>query len=684
MTLLDSDLDREKRSDLMSRLRQLSKEDFQHHVQPLLFQRLEKVYLPDGFNTLEAFRAFVEDPSPVESVISSALERGAVKPEVLLERALEYQLPPQFVKSKFARICSTLSEDTLTDVLLPQFVNRPEYAVNIWREIGLSNSLAISIFDAALESRYLQGHRQPIKSKLEIPRDVIGQSYLAWFLVAFLREVQREKEIRFPPMHFDGRYMDYLLFQADSLIRDRLFSSGQPTEAGLEGLLRLAQESSAIPLLRASTVAFLSTVLSFRRESTQLDDLLSQLQISADKPQIEATERILFQTGAPSLETKISLSDMHSLDFGSLRSHGLRRFLSKISERFDELDLAPLFVLDSFDADRFNGIVSAGWLSKRLGEKIPLDVLRAYLRMVGYQLSESNPKLDLEFVAESTYAIANLIQQRDDNEWRAWPALARLTWCKWSGSNPLFSGSARGLENALSFLCTTLEERVDSLPGRWEVGGLLARSAEAGLDDVTRRLLNIVYRMPDGTLCARMSRGQYFRSLDANTIHRVFEVSLDSGDSGLRGFLKWFCVLVSEYQAEPGSPDSEIPPLHFDVDRVWPIIEGTDGSVRQGAILLLAHSGLMTFEKTRQFLEHSTMDSKPLDRAWAGLIKGTVRDFDSQEAIDFLENILSAGSKYPKAVKYAALEKYPRIIKTTLINIKQQEVALGLPLQDVA
>jgi hypothetical protein len=107
ITLLEADLDREKRTDLLSRLRQLSREDFLHHVQPLLSQRVEKAHLPDGFDILEAFRAFVEDPLPVELVISSALERSTVKPEILLEKALDYQLPPQFLRSKFARVCST-------------------------------------------------------------------------------------------------------------------------------------------------------------------------------------------------------------------------------------------------------------------------------------------------------------------------------------------------------------------------------------------------------------------------------------------------------------------------------------------------------------------------------------------------------------------------------------------------
>jgi outer membrane lipopolysaccharide assembly protein LptE/RlpB len=63
------------------------------------------------------------------------------------------------------------------------------------------------------------------------------------------------------------------------------------------------------------------------------------------------------------------------------------------------------------------------------------------------------------------------------------------------------------------------------------------------------------------------------------------------------------------------------------------------------------------------------------------LIQSCVEAKDTQEAVSFLEDLLSPATKLPRSIKHAARAAYQKIARTTTVDIIEQEENLGLPFQ---
>jgi hypothetical protein len=310
-----------------------------------------------------------------------------------------------------------------------------------------------------------------------------------------------------------------------------------------------------------------------------------------------------------------------------------------------------------------------------------LDILK--VRVNGVTFHNKEPRIDSEFVEIALNLIADNLIKRDPAEWRAWIALHRLSIWEWHGKSKRLSHSFDKLENALDQLFEMTEQRSYSISRGWELVGILARAVETSqLEDEIKRILNILGKMPDNLFDDRRFHNRFISSIGQKSMERLIRIAMASNEVHLRGFLKSFPLLVESRRMLSNRPEIEILRLNFDSNRIISILDTAENFVREGAILLLAHNSTISFEDTKRLLELSKKDARLFDDSWAELIRGTVRDFDTQEAFDFLESILSSGDKYPKAIKYAALEKYQRIARSSTIDIKEHEQDLGLPFQN--
>ncbi|MGA2467729.1 MAG: hypothetical protein ABSH06_25705 [Thermodesulfobacteriota bacterium] len=688
-TLLDGDLDREKRFEFVSRLRQLPNEDLQDHVVPLLLQRLEKTHLPDGFYNLEVFRLFSKDPSPIEQVISSAMEQGNVSSEILLEKSLEYRLPAAYINSKFSGLWANLSRNKIIDVLLPHFINDPQYVIEIWHQNGLPDDIAILMLFAAIETRMVKHYMVEGEIDFSVSPHIIDQIKLSFDLFMNMRQPYIEPDnsefiYRGARSRFYTRFLEEPRYVTRDAFRERDYYVRNIPEISTKMIEQLAQivvNPSAIIQLRATSLAFLYRLLLPSPKGRLIEETVKKFRTAINENEAEITDRILFLTGMPSLEGIQILSEIRARNKPpSLSDMTVRVSHALYSEKGKELnELLPISVLNPFNENDSNDIIGTSWLPKGVFKGFPLDILRLVLRLSNIPTYRTRYALDQKFVAKVIDKITKLLQKQGIDEWRAWAALSSLTSISWSKRN-LFQRSDE-LHNNLALLCQTLDKRIDIDSGRWEIGGLLSRSAELEEWDTVRRILGILNRMSEVGLSER-TRLDILHSIkiDQLLIDRILEIGVGSGEAEFCGFLKWYALYKS---VEEYSPERETYTIKFDTDKVILIAERVRNYVREGALLLLGQSGAMSFEQTKRLLELSISDHKPVDRAWAALIKGTVKESDTQEAVDFLESILSKAARYPKAIKYAALEKYQQIARSTTVDISEQEAELGLPFQDI-
>jgi ribosomal protein L12E/L44/L45/RPP1/RPP2 len=85
----------------------------------------------------------------------------------------------------------------------------------------------------------------------------------------------------------------------------------------------------------------------------------------------------------------------------------------------------------------------------------------------------------------------------------------------------------------------------------------------------------------------------------------------------------------------------------------------------------------------RSLLELSKDEVDP-GRAWPLLVQSRVEGQDTDEAISFLEDLLSPATKIARPIKHAARAAYQKAARTTTVDIKEQEENLGLPFQSGA
>ncbi len=235
----------------------------------------------------------------------------------------------------------------------------------------------------------------------------------------------------------------------------------------------------------------------------------------------------------------------------------------------------------------------------------------------------------------------------------------------------------REVKNALSGFCDALNEGIESMPGQWEITGLIIRFSQIkGLEEEVALLLEILSRMSDGRLKDRSTRGFYRFDSAAKVLQKVYKTAVASGDLAFDGFLK---CLSSSIQSRRCRENLASNRLHLDTQAVLAKLEDSGGAVLEGAIWALAYSDLVGFEDRTRMLGYSKNEKTPFDYAWAELATNMVGETDSLETTSYLESIFSTVDQYPQSVRCAALEQYRLIAKSTAEDIRKQEQSLGLP-----
>jgi hypothetical protein len=439
----------------------------------------------------------------------------------------------------------------------------------------------------------------------------------------------------------------------------------------VRNLTQIALDSSAVIELRASALAFVwHLTYSFRSTSSYSETsriLHSKFSTSLKKHETETVDRILFHTGVASL----GLSELSEEQWSELQRFLAHRRNFRERERLGR-ELLPFVVLDALGTKHCKQILGKRLCENELFGNLQADALKVLVRS-GELFFRTPSAIPWQIVTGTLQVASDIIKQGGPEEWRAWATLARL--CAWAWPKRL---PKRGqLEQTIVTLCDTLEKKVDSLSGQWEIGELLLRFAETGaLPDAVRRILKIISQMADGGSCDR-DRAGYLRQPNPRIMQQLLRTAIAASDQTFRGFLKFFAFLITRLIRRR----VEEKRLHLELDtkRVRAIIGRTEGSVREGALLLLAYDGVPAFDDTRRLLESSKSDDKPVDRAWAELVRATVRDLDTKEVSAFLESILSPATICARAAKYAAMAEYDRISKSAIVDIREHERELGLP-----
>lgn len=670
LTLLDGVLYRDKRSQLISQLRQLPQDDFQQHVVPLLVQRLEKTKLSVNFYTTDISSVLMDDKFLIEKAIKNSLESDKIESKLLLQKALEYRLLPKFIKSEFGQIINKLEDEFSVDLFLKHFVNNPEYITEVWRNTKISKRVVNLTFETALENPSRENLRQFRDLSFSVLGDDLEQLKLAWELISLTLHIERETTGLGVPILFHHDEFRHFTRNIFDLEPNRI--------RNLEGIVL---DASAIIELRASAFALLSRILFLSPDHNILYQLAEQLTKSLNEKQVEIFEKILFRLKAPSIDILNKAPELHYSKRELFHPHFFQEMLNKSSER---LEVSSLHVLDPIKIQRWDDIIGIENLSKGLPKELSIDTMRIISRFGIYHTTyEREPQINLKFVSRTLNVIFDILTNVPVEEWRARAALSRLTSIPWRLTRRRSSEEIKELEKSLLKICETLDSKLNNIYKRRELGELLARIAEIPVSEhILTKMLEIFSKMHEGCFSERMSRGFYPWHLSQQGIERLFNISVASSSGHvLHGFSKWYASLMSIIQ-EFRHPGLDIPRLKLDKDRFINIVQNTKDSTHEGVLLLLAHSGLMSFEDTLRLIDFSKEAKKPVDRSWAVLIKGTIRNSDSKEAIIFLEHILSK-TKSPNAVKYAALEEYERIAKSSTIDIREQEIHLGLPLQDI-
>lgn len=638
LTLLDGDLDSTKRTELVSRLKKLPAEDFTDHLMPLLTQRVQRATLPQGFSTLDVTRSLSTDHAPLEENMKVALGQGLISPLTVIEKALEYNLRPEYV-STFSDVFSKLGADEFSDLFLNKFITNPRYVAQIVGD-SVSNESIREMFYATLESDYrlssLSHESMDLGSTL-----LSDQLARAWQLAISVRAAP-DRSWPFKSLQVKHPYWFQDLFFHFPMDPNR--------EEDIKEAVRIANSTDNAIELRAVAFAFLSKASPSRSQVPLKEILEGFSDWSADD--LETRERIFFYLNGPStdiVELKISFERKGKL----------------LGEKLEGA-MVWGFVIDSLQPSHFDSVLNETFGRSKLIKGIPNDPLRTLIRRAGSPRM-ARQRLPQPFVVQVLAKVADLVKQDDSRtQWRPWAALKRLTSSEWDSAG----SGGNNLIRVVTDLCEVLESK-ETIVGRWELGGLLLRLTWIeGQERNLVRLMRIIANMGEGKYLDRTSRFGFYGGVRKDTVVRLSEIAAKADDEAFYGLLRCFAVITSASHTN----SQQFTGLKVDLDRTLALLPHSRASLREGAIRMLARSNHSS-QQTLRILDFSRRDTKPIDRAWSEFVKNT-----SSDNASLLENILDDLKGYPNAVRYAAMEKYQRMGGAT--NIADQEQLLGLPFQD--
>ena len=650
LTLLDSDSNPADEYDFKDQLSELTKEDIDHLVIPLLSEKLKKSKMLDNFFTLDVFQFLYKDPSSIEEILNSALKQGNVSQEIILDKALEYELPPEYIKSKFGNVFSSLDENKLLNLLSFKFIISPKYVAEIWRQdLGHPDGYAISFFYTAIDFASLIHSGRDFIEPL-ILKDLIGQVVLASQLFIYARNLSDASE----NIHAN-RNINF----SDIISR-------------LEGIDKIVSDTSAIIELRSTALAILCRAHLFQLRQASSPELIPKFLSSLNSQQTELVERIFFYAGVPSIERIISVLS-HNSNASKQHLHEFFQSIPIIRLNMKENDNIHLFILDPLKDDEIGKVLGNEWYHEACQQKNKSNIMRVTISPRFSQTNELKYNIDPNFAAKVIRVVTNILKQKSNEEWRAWATLSRLSSFSWMDRND-------SLENALDELLAFLEQNIDLNIYHTELCNLLVRIGEIdGFKHYISSLLHIIYKiLPDDQFWNIKYFNLLRRDFDINIVQNILDAAISSDPIAFDGFLKWFSI--ASRSIEFSSRVQETIRLTFDYREVKSKFEETKGSVREGAFLLLAKSKSIPTQDLKQILDLSKEDCyKDLD--WSTLFRRLIQDLNQEEQLSFLEDILPKQTNYPESIKYIALDEYSNLLSNVSIDLQERD--LGLPFQDI-
>jgi hypothetical protein len=314
LSMLDGDFSPERRTDLLSRLRQLPHTDIEQHVVPLLKEKPKKARFHDGFAILDVFCGLVTERRFVEDWFRQEIPHTTVAQHIILRKALRYRLRPQFVAEMIQ--LDPLDEQTLRELTVA-FNEDAQFAVDVLKAAKVEATVALDLCIRTVNGfSFVADYQIP---PLDFPEALYDQSVLAWHLFGCASAMRR-----------GNRRVHGLR------IRDVSFPQ-------LEKLTALITHPDATPVLRAGAWSVVSRVAFLQGYETVIEELSAAVR-SWSPEELLALESTLRRVEAPSIELLTRLD-------GRLRLRpGRHRYPSGPFEMHDDRDFA-VWVLSSVGFD---------------------------------------------------------------------------------------------------------------------------------------------------------------------------------------------------------------------------------------------------------------------------------------------------------------------------------------------
>ena len=339
---------------------------------------------------------------------------------------------------------------------------------------------------------------------------------------------------------------------------------------------------------------------------------------------------------------------------------------------FGKNEIAQYFILDPLNNSQINEVL--GPESNCADQNSLLANLRAgYAQSLSQKFDRSIP-IASDFAANVLKVVTDILADNTQAEWRAWAALSRL-----SSFNLLYTGPKFGI--AIEKFLDQVESNGDFAKFGYELCSFLIKLLEFNISETsTIRLLRIINKaLPFGTL----SIFRYHMSLNMSrynnhSLKDIFNISILNDPDALHGFLKLLDLISSEISVSSKNLFPINLSLHFDTLKA--IFEEGKESICNGALLLISISNSTNRDQLNQIFNLSKRLPFLDDLNWRLLFERIVQDVKKEDLMEFLEGIISPGSKYTASIIYLAFDMYEEQITSLNIDINEKE--LGLPFQD--
>jgi shikimate kinase len=640
LTILDTEIDADGLAEIISRLSQLPKEDLLQLVDPILTNRISKLRPWDDLTTLSVYMGLDGKKEVIESFISTVLTKSPDYAEKLFREAVRFNLPLKFVGDTFVQLLASLSNDELVEALLGPFRSSPQYVAALLRPLSAGKEIALALFERGFVDQW--------RFISKIPED--------------LGAIQTAKASDVP-----GQMA--IALQMLSVIRGHDFhwkysASIQALSSQVRGqLVKFATDSTMTIPFRAMCLAMLVRTQQGIAAETALAIAAEKIKTTLEEKEHERVNYFLFFCGLPTLDVILPLASM------SKTKRPVRPIFMKGTRKLSPPNAGLLTVIDPFDIEKTKAIWNEIAGQKLEFKELDLAIWKFRQRLEGFPIRRGT-NISLRDFGLVIRAISSSVSGPDEGVWRAWASIMRLDILD-------IDENSEGREEfiqALNGLLGVLEQRMQILTDRWELGALVILICNiGGTDDQVCRLLRIFKAMP--MTIDKEPTAAWGSQITAPLLR--LQAIAETSDECFAGFLKIFPALVVARRQHIDLFDEA---FKSDIARAIHVAKTQDLPVQRGAIMFLAENANKDLDAVRSLVECSR--NGEVGRVWiASLLDRTAHQLRPEEAVAFLHPIFIRMPEYPRSLRLAALRSLRDVTK--LLPYDLSEDALGLPFQQL-